>query len=175
MMSLRSVCPVIVLVLLAGPALAKGVSLPEHERVELENGVVLLLSEKHDVPLVGLEAVVRGGAVTDPQGLHGLASLLAGVMEKGAGNRDAAAFAEAVDAVGGELSSSAELEAIRISADFVSQDAELMIELVSDMLLQPTLADIRAKIEKHLKNTRLKQLQAPVGVKPMLKAWMELN
>ncbi|MDA1017942.1 MAG: hypothetical protein O3A00_26225, partial [Planctomycetota bacterium] len=40
---------------------------------------------------------------------------------------------------------------------------------------QPTLADIRAKIEKHLKNTRLKQLQAPVGVKPILKAWMELN
>jgi len=40
---------------------------------------------------------------------------------------------------------------------------------------QATLADIRAKIEKHLKNTRLKQLQAPVGVKPILKAWMELN
>lgn len=40
---------------------------------------------------------------------------------------------------------------------------------------QPTLADIRSKIEKHLKNTRLKQLQAPVGVKPMLKAWMELQ
>jgi superfamily II DNA or RNA helicase/HKD family nuclease len=40
---------------------------------------------------------------------------------------------------------------------------------------QYTLADIRGKIEKHLKNTRLKQLQAPVGVKPILKAWMELN
>ena len=40
---------------------------------------------------------------------------------------------------------------------------------------QPTLAEIRAKIEKHVKNTRLKQLQAPIGVKPVLKAWMELN
>jgi len=38
-----------------------------------------------------------------------------------------------------------------------------------------TLADIRRKIEKHIKNTALKQLQAPVGVKPTLKAWMELN
>jgi superfamily II DNA or RNA helicase len=38
-----------------------------------------------------------------------------------------------------------------------------------------TLADIRIKIEKHIKNTRLKQLQAPVGVKPALKCWMELN
>ncbi len=40
---------------------------------------------------------------------------------------------------------------------------------------QPTLADIRGKVEKHIKNTRLKQLQAPVAVKPILKAWMELN
>lgn len=40
---------------------------------------------------------------------------------------------------------------------------------------QPTLAEIRAKVDRHLKNTRLKQLQAPIGVKPILKAWMELN
>jgi hypothetical protein len=40
---------------------------------------------------------------------------------------------------------------------------------------QPTLAEIRAKIEKHIKNTYLKSAQAPVGVKPVLKAWMELN
>lgn len=40
---------------------------------------------------------------------------------------------------------------------------------------QPTLADIRAKVEKHIKNTYLKAAQAPIGVKPVLKAWMELN
>jgi hypothetical protein len=38
-----------------------------------------------------------------------------------------------------------------------------------------TLASIRATVERHIKNTRLKQLNAPVGVKPVLKCWMELN
>jgi superfamily II DNA or RNA helicase len=38
-----------------------------------------------------------------------------------------------------------------------------------------TLTDIRQKVEKHIKNTYLKKIQAPVGVKPKLKAWMELN
>jgi len=38
-----------------------------------------------------------------------------------------------------------------------------------------TLAEIRAKIEKHIKNTWLKRMQAPVRVKPILKCWMELN
>lgn len=127
-----------VLLLLAAGALAD-VSLPAYERVELENGALLLLSERHDVPLVGLEAVVRGGAITDPEGLNGLAALFAEMLSKGAGKRDAAAYAEAVDAAGGKLSATATLETVRISADFMSRDAELMIELVSDMLLSPTL------------------------------------
>lgn len=38
-----------------------------------------------------------------------------------------------------------------------------------------TLDDIRKSIEKHIKNTYLKQVQAPMGVKPMLRAWMELS
>jgi superfamily II DNA or RNA helicase len=38
-----------------------------------------------------------------------------------------------------------------------------------------TLSDIRAKVEKHIKNSYLKQVQAPIGVKPILKAWMELS
>jgi hypothetical protein len=38
-----------------------------------------------------------------------------------------------------------------------------------------TLMEIRGKIEKHIKNTYLKRVDAPVGVKPVLKCWMELN
>ncbi len=38
-----------------------------------------------------------------------------------------------------------------------------------------TLTEIRIKIEKHIKNTYLKQVQAPIGVKPNLKCWMELS
>jgi hypothetical protein len=40
---------------------------------------------------------------------------------------------------------------------------------------EKTLVDARAKLEKHLKNTYLKRVDAPIGVKPTLKCWMELN
>ena len=42
-------------------------------------------------------------------------------------------------------------------------------------IAQPTLSDARAKVEKHLKNGYFRQVQAPVGVGPVLVAWMELN
>jgi hypothetical protein len=37
------------------------------------------------------------------------------------------------------------------------------------------LSEIRGRIEKHIKNTFLKRMQAPGDVRPILKAWMELN
>jgi superfamily II DNA or RNA helicase len=40
---------------------------------------------------------------------------------------------------------------------------------------QKSLSDIRQAIEKHITKTYLRKVQAPVGVKPVLKAWMELN
>ena len=40
---------------------------------------------------------------------------------------------------------------------------------------QKTLPEIRKKVERHIKNTYLKRIQAPVGVGPVLKCWMEMN
>jgi hypothetical protein len=42
-------------------------------------------------------------------------------------------------------------------------------------LPQADLVNIRKKVENHIKNTYLKSVQAPAGVKATLKAWMELN
>ena len=132
---------VLVLALISLPAAAQGVMLPDAERVELDNGTVLLLVEKRDVPLIGLQAVVRGGAVTDPAGKHGLSDLLTQLLQKGAGDRSAAEFAEAVEAVGGEIDVTAGLESFSVAAEFMAKDAELMVELAADLLRRPALSN----------------------------------
>jgi hypothetical protein len=40
---------------------------------------------------------------------------------------------------------------------------------------EKTLKDIRAGVLKHIKDTYLKRVDAPVGVKPALKCWMEIH
>ena len=144
----RALLSVVALALLlhAGVASAEGVTLPDFDRVELANGAVLLLSEKPDVPLVAATAILRGGAVVDPEGRAGLANLVASLLEKGAGDRDAAQFAETVDASGGVLTSRADLESITVSGNFLARDADLMVELLADMLLRPKLDE--AEFEK---------------------------
>jgi predicted Zn-dependent peptidase len=129
--------------LLASAATAvaqKDVQLPPYKEISLPNGATLLLMEKKDVPLISFNALVRGGAVADPAGKEGLAALTADLLRKGAGNRNAAQFAEAVDAAGGRIETSAGREAISIDAQFLSRDADLAIELLSDMLRRPAFA-----------------------------------
>jgi SNF2 family DNA or RNA helicase len=40
---------------------------------------------------------------------------------------------------------------------------------------QKTLSEIRAKVEKHIRGTYIKSVQAPMGVQPSLRCWMELS
>lgn len=113
--------------------------LPPYTRVELENGVVLLLLEKHEVPLVGFEAILRGGSVADPVGMEGTASLLAELLRKGAGDRSAEQFAATVEGAGGALDTGAGLESIAVSGEFLSKDAALAVSLLADLLMRPAL------------------------------------
>jgi len=154
---------VLLALLPAAIALGEGVTLHAVERIMLENGTVLILNENHDVPLIGLQAVVRGGASADPADKYGLANLLANLLEKGAGDRSSAEFAETVAAVGGELSASAGLESISIAADFMSKDAALMVELVADMLQRPTLD---ADEFKKLRDRSINLIKAAKGSDP---------
>jgi zinc protease len=119
--------------------LGNGVKVPPFERVQLPNGTVVLLTERHDVPLIAFTAVVRGGAVSDPAGESGMASLLAGLLQKGAGSRDAVQFAETVASVGGQIDAAASTESIRVSGSFLARDQQLMVELLADLLQRPRL------------------------------------
>lgn len=42
-------------------------------------------------------------------------------------------------------------------------------------LPQPQLVEVRKKVEKHITNTYLKAMDAPLGADPALRAWMELS
>jgi zinc protease len=116
---------------------AGGVHVPTHERFVLDNGITLVIVPRRDVPLVAFNAVLRGGGLGDGAAKPGVASLVAGLLEKGAGSRDAYAFADAVEGVGGSFNAGAGAESITIRGQFLARDQQLMLELLGDALLQP--------------------------------------
>ncbi len=125
-----------------GNVLAKaggGVHVPSHERFVLDNGITLIIVPRREVPLVAFNAVLRGGSLGDQAVKPGVASLVAGLLEKGAGRRDAFAFADAVEGAGGSFNAGSHVESIRIRGQFLARDQQLMLELLADALLRPKL------------------------------------
>jgi superfamily II DNA or RNA helicase len=70
-----------------------------------------------------------------------------------------------------------------LATESIVEDPAAMLDAVRSVpetprrcaISQQTLSEARAKVDRHIKNTYLKQVQAPIGVKPALKAWMELS
>jgi hypothetical protein len=67
--------------------------------------------------------------------------------------------------------------------DQILEDVSVILENIRSkkttrrvcMTDQITLSEIRTKVLKHITNTYLKRVDAPVNVKPSLKCWMEFN
>jgi predicted Zn-dependent peptidase len=116
-----------------------GVKVPASQRFVLPNGLTVVLMPKKDVPLIAFSGFVRGGSLSDPPGKPGVAEMVAGLLDRGAGKRNAFQFAEAVEGVGGSFNAAAGPESISFNGQFLSRDRALLIELLSDALLRPHL------------------------------------
>ena len=57
-------------------------------RRKLSNGLEVLISERHELPILSLELVVKGGETLVPADKHGLASLTASLLTEGTTKRD---------------------------------------------------------------------------------------
>jgi len=141
-MSARHACAALMLTLLATTAFAAdappaGVKIPAHQRFVLSNGLTVILMPKKDVPLIAFSGYVRGGSLADPAGKPGVGSLVAGLLDRGAGKRNAFEFADAIEGVGGSFNAASGAEAINVNGQFLSRDRALMIELLADALMRP--------------------------------------
>jgi predicted Zn-dependent peptidase len=117
------------------------VRLPPFERVVLDNGVVLLLMEQREVPLVSVQVTIRAGGAADPRGKEGLADITAGLLRKGTKTRTAEQLAAELDFLGTRLGGAAGMELSYLAAEFLAKDREEGMRLLADVLLQPVFPE----------------------------------
>jgi len=106
-------------------------------RTTLENGLHVIVLEDFRLPRVALGVAVRRGAASDPVGQPGLATYTAEIMERGAGDRDALAFARAVDDLGASFDVSADWDSMNVTISGLSRDFDKLFSLLRDAALKP--------------------------------------
>ena len=131
-------------ILLALPTLAPaaqengGLKLPPYKKVKLKNGMTLLLMEQREVPIISFNYIIRAGSIADPAGKEGVASLTAGLLRKGTKARSADQISAELDFVGGLLGAGASFDYTVGTAEFIKKDINKGLELLADVLLNPT-------------------------------------
>ncbi len=101
------------------------------------NGLTLLAEPMDYVRSATAYAMLPAGAAYDPPAHPGLASVLTGLIPRGAGNRDSKQLSAAFDALGVDHGESVDTVNVWFSAGTLSRSLAPALELVADIMLRP--------------------------------------
>jgi zinc protease len=132
------------------------------QRVFSPGGVEAWLVEEHAVPLVALEFSVNGGAAQDKAERPGTATLLAGLLDEGAGPYDAEAFHRALDDKAIHISFSADRDHISGHLQTLERNTEAAFELLRLALNEARLdSDPMERVREQMAATLKRDLNDP--------------
>ncbi|MBV9965797.1 MAG: insulinase family protein [Alphaproteobacteria bacterium] len=133
------------------------------ESVTGASGVQAWLVEEHSVPLVTIRFAFPGGAALDPADKGGTASMVAALLDEGAGPYDSLAFHRRLDDLAGQLRFSAAQDSFDGSLRSLKQNLADTAELLRLALAEPRFApdaveriraEILAGLARQAKNPR---------------------
>jgi zinc protease len=139
---------------IANPTVSRAVNV---QQIVTPRGVKAWLVEDYAVPLLSLEFAFKGGAAQDPPGKPGAATMLAALLDEGAGPMDSQAFQQAMDEKAIEISFNCDRDYIGGRMRTLIRNAERAGELLRLAVNAPRLdeapiARVREQLSAGLRN-----------------------
>ncbi|HUQ06466.1 MAG TPA: insulinase family protein [Kofleriaceae bacterium] len=114
------------------------ITLPPIERFTLPNGLQVVVVKSERLPVVSFQLMVKAGRADEPLARLGVAELTADLLPKGTKKKNALAIAKTIDLVGGVITADAGYEATWLTCAAMAKDAKVCLELLPEMLTQPS-------------------------------------
>ncbi|HWX21972.1 MAG TPA: pitrilysin family protein [Candidatus Binatia bacterium] len=118
------------------------------QRFELTNGLRLLIKEDHRLPFVEFRALFKGGVLVETAADNGITQLMGKMLLKGTRRRSAEDIAKEIESVGGHIDSYGGNNSFGVNAEVLSTDFALGLDLVADVLLNPTFPALALERER---------------------------
>ncbi len=119
------------------PGASKSVSVPAVREKKLSNGLTVATIQRTGVPLVTIQLLVKSGASTEDASKAGLADITASMLTKGTKTRSATEIAEAIEFLGGSISSGAAWNSSFVSVTVTSDKVDKALAIMADVVLNP--------------------------------------
>jgi len=136
---------------------SSAISAGEIQKIELSNGLRLLVREDPRLPLASMAAVFRGGLLAETRETNGITRLMAKTLLKGTKTRTAEQIADTIEAVGGSIGSDAGNNSFSVAVDVTQPDLRLGVEILADVLLNATMPDRALERERQVQLAGIKE------------------
>lgn len=108
------------------------------QKFTLANGIALIVKENHHAQSVVVRGHLHGGANLDPPDGAGLASFATTMLRRGTVNRTFAQINETVESVAASVYVNSGRHLTSFGGKSLSEDFGLLVEILADILLQPS-------------------------------------
>jgi zinc protease len=122
-------------------------------------GVPVLVRRKPGTPIVHVGCYAIGGTTREPAPLAGMATLMARTTLKGTARRDAEAIALETELLGGSISPAVTSDGIGWTLSVTAGHLAAGIDLLADVVLEPTIPDEAFETERRVALSQLAQLR----------------
>jgi zinc protease len=142
------------------------IKLPRPQEADLPNGLHVMVLPDRRAPQVSVQLSMRGaGGYYDPADQIGLAQFTAANLREGTTSRSSTAIAEQLDRLSAVLNVNAEMagEDAVITASALTEHVDVLLDLVADVLLNPTFPEPELQRYKTQRRAQLHQLRAQAG------------
>jgi zinc protease len=107
-------------------------------KFDMSNGLRLLVKEGHKLPFVEFRFALRGGVLAETAANNGMTQMMSRMLLQGTSTRSSEQIASEIESVGGSIDSFGGNNSFGVSAEVLSDDFELGLNLAADVLLRPT-------------------------------------
>ena len=142
---------VVIFLFLAAIPAAVPAAEPLGKRIQLDNGMVLLLAEKHDIPMVTVSMAIKAGNTAAARDKPGLAAITAALLTQGTTRRTANQISSDIDFIGGSLATGGGDDFAAASLRVLKKDIRTGFDLLSDVIMNPVFD--QKEIDRKVKST----------------------
>ena len=139
------------------PAPPRSGTFPKPVEQTLQNGLRVIVVERHESPLIAVQLLVKNGGEVDPPEMAGLADMTANLLTKGTQTRDATEIAQQIESLGGSLDSGARWDSSIANVGVMSSKISQAMEIFADVVRRPTFKseEVERLRQQYLDNVTL--------------------
>ena len=130
------------------PGTPRSISIPAVKEVKLKNGMTVAVVQRHAMPLITVQLLVRNGSGVETKGKAGLANLTASMLTKGTKSRSATQVAEQMEFLGSSIFSFAGWQNSSAGMSVTTDKFDAAMEIFADVIKNPVFAQQELDLEK---------------------------